>query len=109
MRDTSVAATTLFGLPWWVWGLLCLVVAAIYLVVWPRPPRTSGALARPPWRRFVLRWFHSLVWALLALSCFIQASQIAGGGVVGGVLAVLAGLMYLIFVGALVADLRIRR
>jgi hypothetical protein len=89
--------------------LLCLVVAAIYLAVWPRPSRASGALARPPWRQFVLRWFHALVWVLLALSCFIQASQIAGSGVVGGVLAVLAGLMYLIYMGALVADLRIRR
>jgi hypothetical protein len=109
MRDIRMTATTLFGLPWYVWGLLCLVVAAIYLVVWPRPSRKSAALVRPSWRQFVLRWFHSLVWALLALSCFVQASQIAGSGAVGGGLAILAGLLYLIFIGALVADARIRR
>jgi hypothetical protein len=104
-----MTATTLFGLPWYVWGLLCLMVAAIYLVVWPRPARKSGAPARPLWRQFVLRWFHSLVWALLALSCFVQASQIAGSRAVGGALAVLAGVMYLVFMGALVADARMRR
>src|SRR5262245_28820826 len=104
-----MTATTLFGLPWYVWGLLCLVVAAIYLVVWPRPAQKSGASARPPWRQFVLRWFHSLVWVLLALACFVQASAVAGSGAVGVASAVLAGLMYLIFIGALVADARMRR
>ena len=104
-----MTATSLFGIPWYVWGLACLAVAAVYLVAWPRPPRKSSAPARPPWRQFVLRWFHSLVWLLLALACFVQASQFAGGGAVGGVLAVLAGLLYLVFMGALVADLRVRR
>ena len=104
-----MTATTLFGVPWYVCGLLCLAVAAVYLVAWPRPSRRSGAPARPPWRPFVLRWFHSLVWALLALACFVQAAQLAGGGAVGGALAVLAGVLYLVFLGALVADLRVRR
>jgi hypothetical protein len=102
-------ATTLFGLPWYVWGLACLAVAAVYLVVWPRSSRKSGAVARPPWRQFVLRWFHSLVWALLASACFVQAGQIAGAEAVGGALAVLAGLLYLVYIGALVADVRPRR
>jgi hypothetical protein len=104
-----MTATTLFGLPWYVWGLLCLAIAAVYLAVWPRPSYKSGAPARPPWRQFVLRWFHSLVWVLLALACFVQSGQIAGGGAVGGALAVLAGLLYLVFMAALVADLRVRR
>jgi hypothetical protein len=104
-----MTATTLFGLPWYVWGLLCLVVAAVYLVIWPRPSRKGGAPARPRWRQFVLRWFHSLVWLLLALSCFVRASQLAGSAAVGSALAVLAALMYIVYMGALVADLRVRR
>ena len=104
-----MTATTLFGLPWYVWGLLCLAVAAVYLLGRLHPSHKNGAPARPPWRQFVLRWFHSLVWVLLALACFVQADLIAGGGAVGGTLAVLAGLLYLVFLGALVADLRVRR
>jgi hypothetical protein len=104
-----MTGTTLFGLPWYIWGLLCLVVAVVYLVAWPRPSRKSSAPARPPWRQFVLRWFHSLVWLLLALACFVQAGQIAGGGAVGGTLAVLAVVFYLVFIGALLADIRVHR
>jgi hypothetical protein len=104
-----MTATTLFGLPWYVWGLLCLAVAAVYVVVWPRPPRQGGAAARPRGRQFILRWFHSLVWLLLALSCFVHASQIAGTATVGRALAALAGLMYIVFLSALIADLRVRR
>jgi hypothetical protein len=104
-----MTATTLLGLPWYVWGLACLAIATLYLIVWPRPSRKSSAPARPPWRHFVLRWFHSLVWALLALACFVQAGQIAGARTMGGALAVLAGLLYLVFMSALVADVRPRR
>jgi hypothetical protein len=104
-----MTATTLFGVPWYVWGLLCLVVAAVYLVIWPRSSRKAGAPPRPRWRQFVLRWSHSLVWLLLAASCFVQAGQFASGAAIGGALALLAGLTYLLFMGTLVADLLVRR
>ncbi len=44
---------TLFGIPFYLWGVVCLGVAA--------------------WRQFILRWFHALVWVLLAGACFARA------------------------------------
>jgi hypothetical protein len=43
--------------------IACLLVAAIYVVVWPgwkREGRWSAGV------RIILRWFHSLTWVLLA-------------------------------------------
>jgi hypothetical protein len=99
-----MAATTLLGIPWFVWGIACLVIAAIYLVIWPRS-RGKAVQPRPLWRRVVLRWFHALVWVLLAASCFVLELQVPGTVAAGSALALLAGLMYLIFLGAMVADI----
>ena len=55
--------STFWGLPVEVWVGLCLVVAGIYGVIWPRP--TPGE-QRSPWTAFILRWGHTLVWVLLA-------------------------------------------
>jgi hypothetical protein len=43
--------------------IACLVVAAIYVVVWPGWKREGEWSAGA---RFILRWFHSLTWVLLA-------------------------------------------
>jgi hypothetical protein len=51
--------------PWLALAGGCVVIAAVYAVVWPRP---KGGAARPPWRHLLLRWGHSAVWALLAVS-----------------------------------------
>ena len=56
----------LLGLPWWAWGLLCLVVAGIYTVVTPRQPL-------PGMRGFLQRWGHALAWLLFAAACFGQS------------------------------------
>src|SRR5262245_19193481 len=104
-----MSATAFLGLPWYIWGLLCLGVAAVYLVIWPRPPRKGNVPARPRWRQIVLRWFHSLVWLLLASACFVQAIHFAGSATIGPALALLAALTYVAFIGALVAELRMHR
>jgi hypothetical protein len=52
----------------------------------------------------VLRWFHSLVWALLAAACFVQASQVAVAATIGSTLALLALLAYIIFLGTMFID-----
>ena len=101
-----MTATTFLGLPWFVWGALCLLVAAIYLVVWPRPRGATSA--RPLWRRVVLRWFHALVWALLAASCFVQAVQAPRAASIGSVLALTALLVYIVFMVTLTAE-RVKR
>ncbi len=94
----------LFGIAWPVLGGICLVIAAIYVVVWPRPRDAAAARARPAWRHLILRWFHALVWLLLALSCFIRPSRPLGGAATANVLASLALVTYVIFLGTAVAD-----
>ncbi|MBC8077711.1 MAG: hypothetical protein H7Y32_16665 [Chloroflexales bacterium] len=90
------------GLHWPVWGALCLVVAAIYLVVWPQPKDPAVLQAMPLWRFVVLRWFHGGLWLLLALSCFVRGVPQLGGVALANPLAIAAGLMYAVFIVATV-------
>jgi hypothetical protein len=55
-----------------VWVLICLGIAMFYLIVWPSAnnPGEVNSL-----RYSVLRWFHSLTWIFLALSCFLRMSS----------------------------------
>jgi hypothetical protein len=96
-------STAFFGIPWSFWGSLCVVVAAIYTVVWPRP-KAAVTPARSLWRHVILRWFHPLVWVLLALSCFIRPSQWLGGSATANGLALLALLVYGIFLVTVLSD-----
>lgn len=101
-------ASPVFGIPWPVLGLLCLVVAAVYTVVWPRP-RDPAARTRPAWRHLVLRWGHALVWLLLALSCFVRPARSLGGPATANALALLALIAYVLFLGMALADRAARR
>ncbi len=96
-------ASPLFGIPWPVLGVLCLAVAAIYTVVWPRP-RDPAARARPPWRHLVLRWCHALVWLLLALSCFVRPARALGGPAMANVLGLVSLVGYVVFLATVVVD-----
>lgn len=46
---------------------VCLVVAAIYVVIWPSDDAAGLAGAH----RFVLRWAHPAVWVVLAAACLL--------------------------------------
>ena len=88
-----------------------MVIAAVYVVVWPRPKTTGGTtpLARPLWRHIILRWFHALAWVLLAISFFVRPSLAFGGSATANILMVLALLTYAIFVGTLLVGRVLRR
>ncbi len=101
--------TTFLGLPWAIWGLLCLAVAAVYMIVWPGWRAGSAVRPRPAWRYVVLRWFHALVWILLAWSCFTRANYLPGGAAVANGVALLALPLYLIYVAALLAERKAHR
>ena len=64
---------TLFGIPLVFWGMGCLAIAVAYYRIWPQPgPKRS--LPRTQWQHIVLRYFHSLVWVLLAAGCFLAGA-----------------------------------
>ena len=101
--------TPLLGVPWPIWGIVCLVLGTVYLVIWPRPRTTARPVRRPAWRHFILRWFHALVWLLLALACFIQAGWLPGGPIIATAIALLSLPAYAIFVATLLLERRIQR
>lgn len=101
-----MATTTFLGFSWYLWGSLCLIIAAIYTVLWPR---AKQGVERSLWRHIVLRWFHALVWLLLALSCFLRPTALPGSRTISNVLAVLALLAYFTFMGTLMTDVRYQR
>ena len=98
----------LLGVPLLVWGCLCLLVAGIYLVYSPGLGDTGRLNSNPAWRYLVLRWFHSIVWLLLALSCFIWGEYIAGGAALANVLAIVSLVIYVIFILTFISGRRSR-
>lgn len=90
------------GLSFVIWAGICLVIAIIYLFIWPRPQ--SGQV-RPAWLNFILHWFHSLVWLLLATACLAWDRGIPS---LGGPLALAAMMVYIVFLIAMVFDRRRR-
>jgi hypothetical protein len=81
------------GLPPWLWGLLCLGLTAVWVVVYPRPlaARLSG------WRFIVIRWFHALTWLLLAVAAFLAAFNPLGGAALAQPVALASLGVYVVF------------
>jgi hypothetical protein len=82
------------GIPFFVWGLGCLVVAGIFAIFWPVQQaggQTSGL------RYLILRWAHTGVWVLLGFSCFARLLGERGTGLANA-LGVLAGVVYVLFI-----------
>jgi hypothetical protein len=90
---------TLLGIPLVFWGIGCLTVAVAYYRIWPQPSpkRTQG---RTQWQHIVLRYFHALVWVLLAAGCFLAGS----GYNIGLWVAALALPVYIYFLVMVVQD-----
>jgi hypothetical protein len=96
----SAFGSTLFGIPLAFWGIGCLAVAVTYYRIWPQASPKRTAL-RSPWQQFVLRYFHALVWVLLALGCFLAGYGFAA---IGLWLAAAALPVYIVFLVMLVQD-----
>lgn len=82
------------GLPYIAWGAVCLAVALLWAFVWPAAEAAGAAGLR----YFLIRWGHSLVWALLAAMCFMKASgapAVAGWGNLAGMAALLVYVSFL--------------
>ena len=91
---------TLFGISLVYWGILALGIAGAYFYLWPRPS-PNRSKPRTAWQHIVLRYFHSLVWVLLAFACFIGA---LGPGEYGRWVALAAIPVYIVFMVMLVRD-----
>lgn len=92
--------SSVWGAPWPVWVILCLVIGIVNTVLWPRPKNSSGP-AYSTWQYFVLRWFHGLVWVLLAISFVIRPIAALGGSASANMLALFALGVYVVFLGTL--------
>ena len=88
------------GLPWLIWAVGCLVVAAVFAVVWPgwRGPNVLTPTSRI--RYVIVRWGHAGVWVLLAASCLLRTSE---RPVVAGLADDVAFAALLLYVGFLAA------
>ena len=93
---------------WSTWGVLALLVALLYSVVWPRPKTALDAEQRSRWTRLILRWAHAAVWLLLATFCFVQAGWFGLSIPAASTLAWSALVLYLLFLATFFRD-RVRR
>ena len=78
---------------------ICLIVATVYCFVWPGWRDPEQVRQRSVRSNIILRWFHALAWVLLATACFLQTAFPA----------VLAGVVYLIFLVTLARERRSAR
>lgn len=84
--------------PPWAWACACGLLAVLYFLAWPR--RKAEGLAGP--RRFIVRWFHGLVWVLLGVSLALHSVRDEEdlARTTAKALAVLALVVYAVFVFA---------
>src|SRR5919201_5613723 len=91
-----LVSSSFLGVPGPAWGGLCVCLSLLFLVLWPSRVKPAGFAFT------VLRWGHSVVWALIALWFFLRSWTPQVGDTVN-LLLLLAGLVYAVFVVALIA------
>lgn len=80
------------GLSWYLWGVIGLVVAGIFFYI---APREQGTMSQ---RKYIIvRWFHGLVWVLLALSFFLRGTGNSMAMSVADGVALMGGAVYLVY------------
>lgn len=79
--------------------VISFVVASAYCIVWPGWKDPQRVRHRSLWSNIILRWFHSIAWALLAAACYLRSPLPAA----------LAGVVYLIFILTLARERRSAR
>ena len=86
-------------IPWRFWGALCVIIGIVYTLLWPRPGK---GVERSSWHHLIIRWFHGIVWFLLAAACFVRTNP--ENNTLSNELALLGLLFYLIFIGTLIYE-----
>jgi hypothetical protein len=78
-----------------VWVMTCLALSLLYVRIWPR--QKAVGLGRGA-RFLVLRWFHALVWLLLAIAVGVHATSGNTAYWAASAIALLALAVYVVFV-----------
>ncbi len=80
------------NIPYFAWTALALIVAGVFVYVWPH----KAVTVTTGFRYFIIRWGHALTWVLLAVSFFLRGFGPAlNGG--SSFFAFASGVMYLLF------------
>ena len=87
------------GVSWAVWGRLALMVAAVFVFVVPSAEKVNAANG---FQFIVLRWFHSLCWALIALNFFVRGMDGIRFNGAANLLAAGGGIAYAVYMIAFV-------
>lgn len=84
----------ILGIPYTLWGIAGLAMAMLWVFIWPRKANVKpNCLAF-----YILRWFHTLTWLLLAAAAWIAGFNILGGKATAQLVAFLGLITYLIFI-----------
>jgi hypothetical protein len=81
------------SLPWFLWAVIALAIAAIYYFIWPRKAVTSNT----GFRYLIIRWGHTLTWILLAINFILRGIDPTLNGAANWV-ALAGGMVYVLFV-----------
>lgn len=86
-----------FGVPWYAYAIGCLLVAVSYIIFTIEPTKGYNWTAKPVWRFVILRWFHSLVWVLLATACLTMQRKGEQGIIWAKSISFIGLLIYLLY------------
>lgn len=93
-----------FGIPWFGYVMGCLMVAMGYMLFIIEHTKGYNWTAQPVWRFIILRWFHSLVWLLLATACLIMQWKGEQGTIWAKAISLTGLVIYLLYMLFLVIE-----
>jgi hypothetical protein len=79
---------------WNALGVLALIVAAVFAVFVPSAKKVNALQGLT---FIIVRWFHSLVWVLLAISFFMRAADNTIVNALADPIGLAGGIVYLIY------------
>jgi hypothetical protein len=80
------------GLSYYIWGIIGVTLAVVFAFI---APREQGKMSRTKY--IIVRWFHSLVWILLAISFFLRGTENLTAIRVADIVALAGGVVYIIY------------
>ncbi|MFN8402733.1 MAG: hypothetical protein U0V48_04155 [Anaerolineales bacterium] len=80
------------NLPYFAWTAIALVIAVIFVFIWPHKAVTTTT----GFRYFVIRWGHALTWVLLAVNFALRGIDPSLNDA-ANLIAAAGGVTYLLF------------